>query len=178
MDIVLLVLVAVTSSWWRQLGSANLFTAALSLVTAISIWLKLKDILPLLGVIIILLLLGFSWASIQIKTPPVLETKSFAANFKVEIDPNFYFFANHPNERSGIQEVERFNFYLWPVFVIGLLLLATESWFVVLFAYALAFATFINWEETGPMVIFPFIVVMITRGIVDLLTFVKHRGEL
>lgn len=44
-------------------------------------------------------------------------------NFFEVVDPNLYFFANHPRERIGIVEYEKFPYIFLPFFIAGILLI-------------------------------------------------------
>jgi len=44
----------------------------------------------------------------------------FKRNFFTLLDTNYYFFANHPRERPGIKETEKFFWGLLPFFLLGL----------------------------------------------------------
>jgi hypothetical protein len=41
-------------------------------------------------------------------------------NFSQVVDPNLYFFANHPRERVGIKEFEKFPYIFIPFFLVGI----------------------------------------------------------
>ena len=51
--------------------------------------------------------------------PETLTFYRLQHNLGEVLDPNLYFFANHPNERVGITELEKFPYILLPLFLIG-----------------------------------------------------------
>src|SRR3989304_8146081 len=55
--------------------------------------------------------------------PEILSLYRIQNNLSEALSPNLYFFSNHPNERVGIKENEKFPYVLLPFFVIGLLTL-------------------------------------------------------
>ncbi len=82
---------------------------------------------------------------------------------------NLYFFANHPNERVGVKEFEKFPYILLPFFVIGFLNLNFKKNFLVVllsFLVPLAAVAFIGQENPiGPFILFPFIATASFLGI-------------
>lgn len=90
-------------------------------------------------------------------------------NLSETIDPNLYFFANHPRERIGIKEFEKFPYIFLPLFVYGIFLLIEKeerklialSFFVPVFM--LSFVG--NKNPLGPFSLFPFIAVSISVGL-------------
>lgn len=89
-------------------------------------------------------------------------------NFVEAIDPNLYFFANHPRERVGIPEFEKFFFFFLPFFVLGFFNLV-RKWPLSLWLLALAaplFLTSLTGHQNffGPFSIFPFITAAVTAG--------------
>ncbi len=87
----------------------------------------------------------------------------YLQNLASLIDPNFYFFANHPNERVGINEQDRFWFGFLPLFIIGMLLLGQKRWFVCSLAVVLIVAVWLG-VEVGSQLLYPFIAIAIARG--------------
>jgi len=53
--------------------------------------------------------------------PEALILYRIQKNLSDAVSPNLYFFSNHPNERVGIKEDEKFPYLLLPFFIIGLL---------------------------------------------------------
>ncbi|OGM27130.1 hypothetical protein A2962_03440 [Candidatus Woesebacteria bacterium RIFCSPLOWO2_01_FULL_39_61] len=92
-------------------------------------------------------------------------------NFSEVIDPNLYFFANHPRERVGIKEIEKFSFMLLPVFIYGALKISEkkDKWlWIISFAVPLAATSVIgNYNSLGPVSLYPFFVVTLTRGLTE-----------
>lgn len=89
---------------------------------------------------------------------------AYIENLATLLDPNFYFFANHPHERVGIVEQERFWFGLLPFFVLGMLLLGQKRWFVVGLVLAVLSGTVLG-LGVGPYLLYPFIILAIIRGL-------------
>lgn len=90
-------------------------------------------------------------------------------NLSEVIDPNLYFFANHPRERVGIKEFGKFPYIFLPLFVYGVFLLIEKgerklialSFFIPVFI--LSFVG--NKNPLGPFSLFPFISVSISVGL-------------
>jgi len=88
-------------------------------------------------------------------------------NLSEIIDPNLYFFANHPRERVGAKEFEKFPYIMLPLFVIGLLSINRKNAKVFLLASSpfLLYAVIGNSNPMGPLALFPLITVSITLGL-------------
>lgn len=84
------------------------------------------------------------------------------------IDPNLYFFANHPRERVGVEEFNKFPFIFIFLFWVGLLeILALDKDKLVktglpLTIFLLGFIGSRN--DLGPFILFPFVVYILWRG--------------
>jgi hypothetical protein len=78
------------------------------------------------------------------------------------IDPNLYFFSNHPRERVGIHEFEKFPYILLPFMLLGIFeTVSLRKGRVVLFGLLVAIFSISllgNKNPLGPFAIFPFIV--------------------
>lgn len=99
----------------------------------------------------------------------VVATFRIVDNFFEIIDPSLYFFANHPRERIGIQEFEKFPYIFLPFFVYGLILLFKKEkksfWFIYFFI-PVALISFVGHKNlVGPFSLFPFLAVSIAKGI-------------
>ena len=90
-------------------------------------------------------------------------------NFSETIDPNLYFFANHPRERIGINEFEKFPYIFLPLFFYGLVLSVAERRKLVLgmsFILPVVLISIIGHKnQLGPFSLFPFLAVSITHGL-------------
>lgn len=90
-------------------------------------------------------------------------------NFFENLDPNLYFFANHPRERVGIKEFEKFPYFLLPLFIVGifsLILSRKYIFFLTFFLLPLTILSFIgNKNLYGPFLLFPFIVTTMANGL-------------
>ena len=102
-------------------------------------------------------------------------------NFFENIDPNLYFFANHPRERVGIREFEKFPYILFPAFLVGLLSLLKKkhaNFWRFSFFIPLIFLTVIgNINPMGPFVLFPFFVITISEGLKPLEKWIKRKPK-
>ena len=98
----------------------------------------------------------------------------------IVLSPSLYFFSNHPRERSGFREFEKFQYVLLPFFVIGLLSrLRDKAYFQLGLLFSLPFflLTFYGSRgELGPFAMFPFLAVSIYHGLE--LTFKNHKKAL
>tara|TARA_Y100000310_G_C20610024_1_gene777513 strand:- start:435 stop:1172 length:738 start_codon:yes stop_codon:yes gene_type:complete len=90
-------------------------------------------------------------------------------NFSEIIDPNLYFFANHPRERVGIKEFEKFSYVLLPFFVIGMVSILQRHMAKTIFfvlAIPIVLISLIGHKNSlGPFALFPFFVVSIAQGL-------------
>jgi len=90
-------------------------------------------------------------------------------NFSETIDPNLYFFANHPRERVGINEFKKFPYIFLPLFFYGLVLSVTERRKLVLgmsFVLPVVLISIIGHKnQLGPFSLFPFLAVSIIHGL-------------
>jgi hypothetical protein len=90
-------------------------------------------------------------------------------NLSEAIDPNLYFFANHPRERVGITEFEKLPYFLIIFFFYGLLTLiskASRSWYIFSLVIPIALLTYIGHENPlGPFILFPWIISTTIFGI-------------
>lgn len=89
-------------------------------------------------------------------------------NFSELIDPNLYFFSNHPRERVDIREFEKFPYVFLPFFLAGLVSLFKSRQRI--FWVSLLFPVFLisligNKNPVGPFSLFPFFTVTITKGV-------------
>jgi len=84
------------------------------------------------------------------------------ANMGEALDINYYFFANHPRERHGVTESEKFSPLILPLFLMGATKLVLEKrhlFYCLLFAFALGFTLLVYPSEpVGFVAVLPFIV--------------------
>lgn len=101
--------------------------------------------------------------------PETLALYRIQNNLGEIINPNLYFFANHPNERVGIDEHESFPYILLPFFVIGLFGLNFRknlaALVVSLFTPITIVALIGSELSLEPISLFPFIALCGTLGI-------------
>jgi hypothetical protein len=101
--------------------------------------------------------------------PETLALYRVQSNLKDVLSPNLYFFANHPNERVGVREHEKFPYIIFPFFVLGLLSLdfkknrATLSFFILAPVLLVGFAG--SYFDVEPVSFFPFIAALSILGI-------------
>ena len=89
-------------------------------------------------------------------------------NFFRSIDLNLYFFGNHPRERAGIREFEKYTFLFLPFFFLGLYRLVTSNikYPLVSLIIPLILLSFIGQDNPiGPFGLFPFYTATISVGI-------------
>ncbi len=103
-------------------------------------------------------------------------------NFSQTIDPNLYFFANHPRERLGFGEFEKFPFIFLPFSVYGVLYLVNKKMgkeLVLSIAASIILLSFIGtWNPLGPFSLFPFIgvaTIVGTERFIVRLEFLAHK---
>jgi len=103
------------------------------------------------------------------KRPEALILYRIQENLSGVFSPNLYFFANHPNERVGIKEHEKFPYILLPFFIIGFLNLNfrknLHSLASFLFAPILLMGLIGTQIDVEPITLFPLIVVCSVFGI-------------
>lgn len=92
-------------------------------------------------------------------------------NFFETIDPNLYFFSNHPRERVGVTEFEKFTYVLLPAFLYGLYLIIKEKRYLLL-AYlflSVGIISVVGHDNLlGPFLLFPIISLSIFVGLTKL----------
>lgn len=94
-------------------------------------------------------------------------------NFFGNLDPNLYFFASHPRERTGIDEFEKYTPIFVPFFLIGFIYLICRPKLnlVAYFITALFISSFISPNyNLGPILFFPLFNFVITIGLLRCLT--------
>lgn len=85
------------------------------------------------------------------------------------LSPSLYFFSNHPRERTGYREFEKFQYILLPFFIVGLCALVKgKNYFLLSLLFIpglMVFTLFGNRGELGPFLFFPFLAVTIVQGL-------------
>lgn len=91
------------------------------------------------------------------------------SNLFENLDPNLYFFSNHPRQRVGIKEFEKFPYILLPFFLLGIFDLVSKKnkiFWLISFLVPLTILSIIgNKNNLGPFSLFPFIAVSICEGL-------------
>ncbi len=101
-------------------------------------------------------------------------------NFSEVVDPNLYFFANHPRERIGISEFEKFPYLLLPFFAYGLVTIISRQKFnknlKISFFVPILLLTLIGSKNSlGSFSFFPFIIVVSVFGLNQILKVVFNK---
>lgn len=97
---------------------------------------------------------------------------NYQKNLFQGIDLNYYFFGNHPRERVGIKEINKFSFLFLPFFLYGLFLNIKDK-NVLVFLYffvSLFLASLFKQIDTFSFLFFPFIVLNIYFGVREILS--------
>lgn len=98
-------------------------------------------------------------------------------NFSELIDPNLYFFANHPREELGVNEFEKFSYLLLPFFTYGNFALIKRKETKVVFFFFLIpifLASFFGRNVLGPFSVFPYFVLTIYLGVSGFINWVAR----
>ncbi len=89
-------------------------------------------------------------------------------NFGDVLNPSYYFFSNHPVERVGVKEYEKFPYILSPFFVYGTILFVKKRQIplcVLLFGIPIILTTYIgNYSTMGNISLFPAICLTSSLG--------------
>jgi len=103
-------------------------------------------------------------------------------NFGELMDLNLYFFANHPRERVGIREFEKFYFLFLPFFIWGVVSLVKKwsvfIWVLVVILPIVLTSIVGHRNELGSFSLFPFMVMAIVHGLVDFLKMVNEKRRI
>lgn len=86
-------------------------------------------------------------------------------NFSEVVDPNIYFFANHPRERVGVVEYEKFPYILLPFFVFGILSVKKIPTLFLSASPIILLSLIGNSNPMGPFSIFPLLSVYTAKGL-------------
>ncbi len=83
------------------------------------------------------------------------------------LDQNLYFFANHPREKYGVIEFEKFPYILFPFFIAGMFYLKKRDIKIILISLSpLVLISVIGSDNPGgPFGLFPFFSALISLGI-------------
>lgn len=111
--------------------------------------------------------------------PETITVYKFTQNLSLVLDPNLYFFANHPRERAAYSEIERFTYILLPFFVYGIFLLISKKKYLFLILFSgiplLVYSiTGLN-KNVEPLLFFPFFIVTIYSGITEFLIKIPEK---
>lgn len=102
-------------------------------------------------------------------------------NFFENIDPNLYFLSNHPRERVGVKEYEKFPYILFPVFLMGVLKIIKDKnkeFLTLFFAVPIILLSFFgNINPMGPFSVFPFFAITISEGLGPTLAWISKRNR-
>lgn len=99
-------------------------------------------------------------------------------NLSEVLDPNLYFFANHPRERVGVIEFDKFPYIIFPFFLVGIFktveLKRSNIFYTIFILTIFLLSLFGNKNPLGPFMLFPFIVNLSAIGAEDFVR--KLRG--
>jgi hypothetical protein len=197
MNLAIFGLVLFGNIWIWRIFSFNIFLGLLVLATSVFLYLSKRIFLVLLILLLVFQWRTTSKTSlvdlsndeiriqhIRLKEYPgslnflgnwFEERKEFRAlvrinrNFFETIDPNLYFFANHPRERVGITEFEKFPYIFLPFFIYGLFLSVKkhrELALILSFALPIFLISLIGHKNPlGPFAMFPFISFVCALGL-------------
>lgn len=89
-------------------------------------------------------------------------------NLADNLDPNLYFFAGHPRERLEVEEFQKFSFVFLPFFIIGIAILFQKkfNFLITYFILTQLVSAFVfPGYFLGPILVFPFISVVVYLGL-------------
>ncbi len=90
-------------------------------------------------------------------------------NLFENLDPNLYFFSNHPGQRVGIKEFEKFPYILLPFFLLGIFDLISKKnnifWLISFLVPIIILSIIGNKNNLGPFSLFPFFIIPIYEGL-------------
>lgn len=97
----------------------------------------------------------------------------FLENFSEKVDPNYYFFANHPRQRIGIKEFEKIPYFFLPFFVAGFSFFVSSKiskgkklLVILVFVFPVLVFSFLGRDgKLGYFIAFPFMVFLIFSGL-------------
>jgi hypothetical protein len=96
-------------------------------------------------------------------------------NFSQVVDINLYFFGNHPRERLGYNEFQKFSYLLLPLFLLGIFNLISKrrlNIIVVALLIPLIQISIIGNQSTqGPFLLIPFILICIYLGLIQVIKY-------
>lgn len=193
-----LAVVLILNLWLFQVLKFNIFTGLLLITSTIAIYLWIKRTidkrLPLL-LFMSLLFLQFqtttreSLDSLNLENQLLVQMRlreypmahlfenrpELVVFFKIQenlaqiLDPNFYFFANHPRERAGIQEFEKLPYIFLPVLLIGIVHMIqrkVQKQLLFIAVVPIALLSLIGQKNNlGPLGLFPFLAIATSYGL-------------
>lgn len=107
--------------------------------------------------------------------PIVIKLQS---NFSENLDLNLYFFANHPRERAGVDEFEKYLPIFLPFFIIGILYLIYKPRhkFITYVIIILIVSSLLSPQyKLGPVLIFPVINYILSIGFILILKYFPKK---
>lgn len=109
--------------------------------------------------------------------PEMIAIYRINQNFSEVVDPNLYFFANHPKERTGINETEKIPYILLPIFIYGIFIMISRKYykiFALFFGFPLTYySLYGTGEGIQPILFFPFFMISIYLGFENFLVKLK-----
>lgn len=109
----------------------------------------------------------FPLAHILEQRREMLITRHFLSNLFETLDPNYYFFANHPRSPAGANDYAKYPWIFLPLALVGLY--RQLRWIgvgsLIPFFLSLLLVSIISFHpQLGPWLVFPFISAWIIRG--------------
>lgn len=101
-------------------------------------------------------------------------------NFFSNLDPNLYFFASHPRERTGIEEFNKYFPVFLPFFLLGFFYIMSKLFFkFILYFIIISFISSVISPSynLGPILFFPLINFIITVGLLITLSYLKAKRK-
>lgn len=106
-----------------------------------------------------------------------LSLYKYQKNFFQGLDPNYYFFANHPRERAGIKETEKFFWIFLIPFLFGLFWQIKRKfwWDLKYFFIVLIIVSFFENIDRYLYFIFPFFFLTILFGFLEIFSIIRVK---
>jgi hypothetical protein len=109
----------------------------------------------------------FPVAHILEQRKEMIITRHFLSNLYETLDPNYYFFANHPRSPAGANDYVKFPWIFLPLALVGLYhqIRRTSIGLLIAFLTSVIVVSAVSFHpQLGPWLLFPFIITWIIRG--------------
>ncbi len=99
-------------------------------------------------------------------------TRKYLTNVFYTLDPNLYFFRSHPREKAGIDETNKYPAVALPFFIAGVLIITIQYQkykFTAIYAFVAALLSGLidPGFKLGPVLMFPFVNIVIYLGLTE-----------